>query len=278
MGIITVSRAYGAGGNFFARELARQLGYEHLDKDLIHKICVERHDNVCAFGMEDEKTASFLDKIADLMENRNFYKLSLMANIYDYALKNNVVFIGMGANVILAGTADVLNIQIVMPLSERIKAVASHLSISINNALEIVRKREDEKKEFLKYFFDRDINDSTMYHLVINSARISIEDSLEMVTAYCRKRFSPSLSSETTLFLKNRLLEKRAELLLHRLGIAHDYAKVLFEAKDEGTLLIKGVIGGEHEKKELFEALKKIPEITKTEDHVKVGTLSHLIY
>jgi CMP/dCMP kinase len=278
MGIITVSRAFGAGGSFFAQELARALEYEYFDKQSVQKICTEKKDNVCAFGMEDEKADSFFHKIADLMENRSFYKLNLMANIYDYALKNNVVFTGMGANVILAGAADVLNIQVVMPLSERIKAVASHLSISVNNALEIVRKRDDEKREFFKYFFDRDINDPTLYHLVINFSRISHEDGIEMVVSYCKKHFAPGLSPEAEVFLKNRLLEKRAELLLHRLGIAHNYAKVLFEVKEEGILIVKGVIGGEHEKKELFDALKMMIEIKNTEDHVKVGTLSHLIY
>jgi hypothetical protein len=159
-----------------------------------------------------------------------------------------------------------------------VKSVAAKKQMGVNDALELVRQKDDEKREFLKYLFDRDINDPTMYHLVINSGRISIEDAIEMVAAYCGKRFSPALSDETKRFLKNRLLEKRAELLLHRLGIAHNYAKALFEAVAEGQLVIKGVVGGEREKKELFDALEKIPEITRIEDHLKVGTLSHLIY
>jgi CMP/dCMP kinase len=278
MGIITVSRTFGAGGSFFARELARVLGYDYLDRRIIQKICLERKDNVCAFGMEDEKTASFFDKIADLMSGRSFYKLNLMANIYDYALKNNVVFTGMGANVVLSGAEDVLNIQIVMPLSERVKVIAAREKMSMNDALALVRKRDDDKRDFLKYLFDRDINDPTLYHLVINSARISLEDGVEMTASYCSKHFTPGLSLQTNKFLRSRLLEKRAELLLHRLGIAQNYAKVMFEAQNEGTLMIKGVIGGEHEKRALFDALKRIKEITQIENHLKVGALSQQIY
>jgi cytidylate kinase len=278
MGIITVSRAYGAGGSFFAQELARQLGYEYLDKTLMQKIFLEKHDNICAFGIEDEKSASFIDKMADLMENRNFYKLNLMANIYDCALRNNMVFTGMGANVILAGAPDTFNIQIVMPLSERIKAVASILDIGVNEALQLVKKRDDEKIEFMKYFFDRDINDPTGYHVVINSARIAPGDGVEMLVSYCTKRLAPNLSPETERFLRNRLLEKRAELLLHCLGIAHNYTKVSFEAKEYGALTVKGVVSGENEKTDLFDALKKIAELTKIEDQVKDGSLSNPIY
>lgn len=278
MGLITVSRVFGSGGTVFSKELAKKLNYEYLDKELVKKICIEKKDNVCAFGMEDEKAASFFDRIAELMTNRSFYKLHLMANIYDYALKNNVVFTGMGANIILSGVPDVLNIQIVRPLSERVKAVADYHKISVDEALKMVEKNDKERKEFLKYFFDKDITDPTLYHLIMNSGRISLEDGIDIVRLYCKKHFKQNLSSETEEFLKNKLLEKRAELLLYRLGIVHDYAKVLFEVKEKGVLTVKGVIGGEKEKKKLLEELKMIKEAKKIEDNIKISTLSRSIY
>lgn len=278
MGLITVSRVFGSGGTFFSKELAKKLNYEYLDKELVKKICIEKKDSVCAFGMEDEKADSFFDRITELMANRSFYKIQLMANIYDYALKNNVVFTGMGANLILSGIPDVLSIQIVRPLSERVKAVAEYHKISIDDALDMVEKNDDERKEFLRYFFDKHISDPTLYHLVINSSRVSLEDGIDMVSLYCKKNFKQDLFPETTVFLRNRLMEKKAELLLYRLGIVHDYAKVLFEVKEEGVLIVKGVIGGEKEKKKLFEALKIIKEAKKIEDNVKIGTLSRSIY
>ena len=278
MGLITVSRVFGSGGTLFSKELAKKLGYEYLDKESVRKICIEKKDNVCAFGMEDEKADSFFDRIAELMTNRSFYKLQLMANIYGYALKNNVVFTGMGANLILSGIPDLLNIQIVRPLSERVKSVAEYHKISVDDALDMVEKNDDEKKEFLRYFFDKNISDPTLYHLVINSSRISLEDGLDITALYCKKNFKIDLSSETTVFLKNRLLEKKAELLLYRLGIVHDYVKVLFEVKEEGVLIVKGVIGGEKEKKKLLESLKMIKEAKQIQDNVKIGTLSRSIY
>jgi cytidylate kinase len=273
MGIITISRTFGSGGTFIAKELARRLGYDYLDRELIHKNCVERKDNVCAFGTEDEKAYPFLSKITDLMSNRSFYKPYLMATIYSCSLKNNVIIIGVGANIFLAGAPDIMNIQVVMPFSERIKTVSAKLDIGINEALEIVKKRDDEKKEFLKSFFDKDINDPTIYHMVINAARIAPEDGVEIIASYCKKRFPPELSPETRQYLAARLLEKRAELLLHWRGISHNFPKVTFEGREEGVLLVKGVIGREDEKKQLFDALGLIREVRKIEDQVKIGTV-----
>jgi hypothetical protein len=56
------------------------------------------------------------------------------------------------------------------------------------------------------------------------------------------------------------------------------YGKISFEAADNGVLTVKGVIGGDHEKKTLFESLIKNKEINKIEDHLKVGILSNMIY
>jgi len=41
---------------------------------------------------------------------------------------------------------------------------------------------------------------------------------------------------------------------------------------------VKGVVGGEEEKKKLFEALSYLSEMKKIEDHLKVGILSRSLY
>jgi hypothetical protein len=88
----------------------------------------------------------------------------------------------------------------------------------------------------------------------------------------------PRSSEAVQRTLTNKLLEKRAELLLFKLDMVHDFGRVIFEARDEGVLIAKGVIGGEEKKKTLLRALEKMNDVQKIEDHVKVGILSHLIF
>ena len=51
------------------------------------------------------------------------------------ALKNNAVFVGMGAGIILSGTNNLLNIRVVRLLSERVKAIAQVKNISLRRCL-----------------------------------------------------------------------------------------------------------------------------------------------
>jgi len=278
MGIITVSRTHGSGGTNFAETLAKRLNYKFVNRTFINNDCQISQEHICVFGLDDDDSPSFLERVQELKSNRNFFKVSLMANIYDYALKNNVVFVGMGAGIILSGINNFLNIRVVRLLSERVKAITQVKNISHEDAFDLVKKMDEGKKDFISHYFDMDVNDPTLYHLIINSSYIELNDGLDMVSEYVKKHLTPAYTTETEHFLKNRLLEKRAEILLFRLGMVGSYGKINFEAADNGVLTVKGVIGGEHEKKILFQSLTKNKEINKIEDHLKVGILSGMIY
>jgi cytidylate kinase len=277
MGIITISRTHGSGGTNFAEALAKRLDYRFVNRTLINSDCQINQDHVCAFGLDDD-APSFLERVQELKSNRNFFKVTLLANIYDYALKNNAVFVGMGAGIILAGINNLLNIRIVRLQSERVKAIAQVKNISYDDASDLVEKMDEGKKDFIAHYFDLDVYDPTLYHLIMNSSYIGLEDGLDMVSEYGKKHLTFTHPAETEQLLKNRLLEKRAEILLFRLGMVGSYGKINFEATNNGVLIVKGVVGGEHEKKALFESLSKNKEINKIEDHLKVGILSGMIY
>jgi cytidylate kinase len=278
MGIITVSRTHGSGGTSFAEALAKRLDYKFVNRTFINNDSQISQDHICVFGLDDDGSPSFLERVQELKSNKNFFKVCLMANIYACALKNNTVFVGMGAGIILSGTNNLLNIRVVRLLSERVKAITQVKNVSYEDAFDLVEKMDEGKKDFISHYFDVDVNDPTLYHLILNSSYIDLDDGLDMVSEYVKKHLTPVHTAETEQFLKNRLLEKRAEILLFRLGMVGSYGKINFEATNNGVLTVKGVIGGEHEKKTLFESLIKNKEINKIEDHLKVGILSGMIY
>ncbi len=277
MGIITVSRTHGSGGTHFAETLAKRLDYKFINRTFINNNCEVDKDHFCVFGLDDDDSPSFLERIQELRSNRNFFKISLMASIYDFALKNNVVFVGMGAGVILSEIDNLFNIRVERLMTERVNAISQVKNISYDDALDLIEKMDEGKKDFISHYFDINANDPTLYHLIMNSSYISINDGLDMVSEYVKKRLAPEHTLKTECFLKNKLLEKRAEILLFRLGMVGSYGKIQFEA-DDGILIVKGVIGGKNEKKELFESLSKNKEINKIEDHLKIGILSGRIY
>lgn len=278
MGIITISRTHGSGGTGFAEELAAKLGYRFVNRAFITGNPDTDKDHMCAFGITDEESPSFLEKLKDLRSNRSYFKACLMADIYELALENNVVFAGMGAGIILTEISNVINIRVVRLLAERVKAIAQVQKISYDRALDLIHEMDRGKKDFISQYFEAHIDDPTLYHLVANSSYVSLEDGLSIISEYAHRHLTESHAPQTERLLRNRLLEKRSELLLFGLGMVASYGKVNFEAREDGILLVKGIVGGEEEKKALFEALNRNSDIKKIEDHLKIGVLSNLIY
>src|SRR6266852_5148309 len=62
MNVITVSREYGAGGGEVAKRLAEQLGWELLDRELLHQAAQVEHVPDADLERLDEKALSMADR------------------------------------------------------------------------------------------------------------------------------------------------------------------------------------------------------------------------
>lgn len=276
MAIITVSRMYGAGGTTFAKELAKNIGYKYIDKQFVDDYCKKTDQNICTFGLDDEESPDFFERLMELFTNKSFFKISLMATIYKLALEDNLLICGRGASFILQGLKNIINLQIVAHFSDRVKAVAKIKNISIDEAKDLVEDRDKERKEFIEYYFEKNVFDPLNYHLVINTSHVNLDETLDISKVLLSKLDKANLE-EDKKWLKNRLAEARANILLFRLDLVQGFGKINFEATGE-TIKVSGVIGSESDKKKLFDNLIKLEGIKNIDDYLKVGILSHLIY
>lgn len=278
MRTITISRSYGSAGTLFAKRLSAVLGYQYADEALINKIDeAPEVRNVLAAHMEDESAPGFLARVAELANNRNFFKVALETCVYDLALKGDLVFVGGGAHIILEEYPCLFAVQVVRNLRDRIKAIADEKHISYDNAFDLVKKRDRHKVNFVRHYFDRDLFDPTMFHITINASRVPIDDAVEMVASQAGKTFSFADDQAAELFLKKRLIEKKAQLVLFGLDMAHD-GRIAFEAQEGGVLIVRGVIGGKDMKERVLSALSRLPDVSRIEEHLKVEVLSRMLY
>lgn len=266
MGIITISRLHGSGGTLFARELAKRLDYTFVNRTIINNDCLDNNIHVCMFGVDTNPG------IRDsLMSEPNFPKVSLIANILDRALKNNVVLAGMGAGIVLTDMSNTINIRVVRVLAERVREIAQAKNIGYDDAFDLVEKMDESKRNFIQHYFEADVADPANYHAVINSSFVSLEDAIDVLANYAHNHLTFAHAHETETILKNRLLEKRAEILLFHLGMAHCYDRLNFESLAGGILKVTGVVRNEAEKVRLVEALKANDYVKDVEDSIETG-------
>jgi cytidylate kinase len=184
MALVSFSRQEGSLGGLIAREVASRLGYRVLDlKALL--------DEARAFGGIDEATPELQEKQPGLLERldreRRRYGVVLRAVVYKAALQDNVVFLGRGVGMLLGDLSHAMRVLVVAPLETRISRVmrqgvsARPGPKSHEEAEEIVRRADRDRRDYLRYLFHVDWLNPEIHDLVINTASLGIPSATETV-------------------------------------------------------------------------------------------------
>ncbi|MDE2779328.1 MAG: cytidylate kinase-like family protein [Chloroflexota bacterium] len=103
------------------------------------------------------------------------------AVITELAGSGNVVIIGRAGNMILSDFPGALHVGMLAPLESRIENIMAREHYDREEAARFVAELEQARIAFFRKFFGVNANDSELFHLVLNAARIRPEVAAEMV-------------------------------------------------------------------------------------------------
>jgi cytidylate kinase len=97
--------------------------------------------------------------------------------------EGNVLVVGRGGQVLLREYPCALHVQIVAPLKRRIETVMAREDIPWRAAQSRVRASDRARFDYLRRYHDANWLDSTLYHLVLNTARIPLDATVDLVVS-----------------------------------------------------------------------------------------------
>ena len=185
--VVTLSGEPGSNGRSVAARLAETLGIDIFHKEVINEIAKSADVRVTLIESLDERGLSTLeDWISSMVLDRHLwpdeYSQHLWKAIGTIGRHGRAVIVGRGANFILPPEKR-FAVRIVAPLEWRVSNVASQFSISREDARKRVMRTESHRRAFIRRYFNADISRSTNYDLVINSATLSVDDSVKVISA-----------------------------------------------------------------------------------------------
>jgi cytidylate kinase len=89
--------------------------------------------------------------------------------IHHLAEFGNVIIVGRGSNVITANFKNAFHVRLVAPLHDRIQNCRELYGNTKKEAEEFIKHEDKERKEYLKNYFHKDIEDPLLYHIVVNT-------------------------------------------------------------------------------------------------------------
>lgn len=184
MAIVSVSREEGTWGGDVARDLATRLGYRLLDK----KALLEEAE---AYGGINEAAPELLERQPGLLERldqeRRRYNILLRTVVYDVALRDNVVFLGRGAGMLLRDIDHTVRALFVAPVPTRVARIMERGAggrpgpMTREQAEEIVRRADRDRANYHRYLFQVDWLDPMHHSIVMNTAVLEVPSAVDIL-------------------------------------------------------------------------------------------------
>jgi len=202
MGVITISRQLGSGGDEIAGLVCAQLGYQRFDKKTMAQIGAELGMTGAIVDRAAASTQigprSLIERWFGNYENplgdpsswtfgaRSDARVGLsvvdLRKLIEAGYeKGNVIIVGRGGMAALQDKPDVLHVRIVAPPEVRIKRVQQREGITEEEARQRVDWRDRTDVEWIRRYFDLDSHEPGLYDLLINTRNITPQVAAGMI-------------------------------------------------------------------------------------------------
>ena len=204
--VVTVGCEYASGGIEIGKMIAKSLGVEYYDRDLIDKVVeqigvdrelVEKADS--GENVKYEFDTNFGPRYANLT-NRVIYEQFEVIN--KFAEKSSCVIIGRCSNYILKDRKDCLNVFIYADkkvraeraskeygLTKRVEYVMEKKGVSYDEAAELVKYNDRMLSSRYNYMTNGDMRDCSMRDMMIDSSVLGLEKTAKYILQMIDLRF-----------------------------------------------------------------------------------------
>jgi cytidylate kinase len=186
MNVLTVTRQYGAGGGETARRLAEALGWQLLDRELLHRAASLENLPDAELERFDEKALSMTDRLRVHPPHQR-YLHGLTEAARQAAAGGNVILVGRGTRQLLGDMPDVFHLRLVAPLDWRVQRMALLEGWSMEQARKRCLEVDHSRDRFTRYFFGADTLQPEQYDLTVNTDRVPLDDVAEIVMRIVRQ-------------------------------------------------------------------------------------------
>lgn len=181
---ITISRPVGTGGIEVSTLLAERLGWPLFGREILDAMAGDDRIRRQIYDSMDERDLGWFEEAFRSLTQgqyvKNDYFHTLCETMLSLARQGHGVFLGRAADLILPQGKG-LRVGFIAPMDYRIARIARLEGVDDDKAREEIERRQDERYAFVRHRFRIDPADPTRFDLVINTARFSSEQVVEMI-------------------------------------------------------------------------------------------------
>lgn len=200
--LITVSREFGAGGSDFAVELGHRLGWPVLDQDIIHRVAQRLDLEVATAERLDEHPPNWLARVTSALliappelptglDTTKILRMDAVAEtaqsvIVEAAKQPPLIVVGHSGQNVFATRPGTLHVRLVAPLDARIERLTTRFGWDADTARDRAHHVDADRESYAQRYYHREWRDPQLYHVIINTGKVTIAEAAELVEAMTR--------------------------------------------------------------------------------------------
>jgi cytidylate kinase len=265
MSIVAISDTLGSLGDVMGRELARRLGWEFADREVIAKAAEQFGEAVGdELSQVTEERPSLWERFTD---SKRRYLQYIEATVFEMAARDRVVIVGHGAAIMLREIPHALRVRVSAPERVRVGRVRGAHGLADAAALDAVRDSVSERASRMRYLYRVDMDDAFLYDLTINSERVEIDEGVRLMAqalAIARVRTTEASHAEAL---------DRACTALARARLAADprtRSQRLTVETQARRVTVRGYADSEGHRAAALEIVRAVPGVIDTADETVI--------
>ena len=190
--IISIGREYGSGGHEIGRHLAERLGVDFCDRNMLDRIAEEKDTSAENLRKYDETPKRFL--LSRTVRGFSNSPEEIIARMqFEYLEKKSksgesFIVVGRCAESVLKDCEGLISLFITGDEDAKIDRVAEHRSMTRDQAKMAILRHDKKRKAYHNYYCEGKWGDSRNYELTINSSKLGIMGTVDILEQYIRLR------------------------------------------------------------------------------------------
>ena len=190
--IISIGREFGSAGHEIAEKLAERFSLPLYDYNLLREIAGEKKVNVANLEPYDEvPKKGFGSRTVRGYSNSPQENIAYMQ--FDFLKKKakegqSFVVVGRCAEEALKEYKGLITIFILGDMNTKIERIAKLHNLSEKQAKEMIIQQDKKRKAYHNYFCEGKWGDSRNYEFSINSSKLGLEVTVEVLEDYIKRR------------------------------------------------------------------------------------------
>lgn len=190
--IISIGREFGSGGHLIAEKLSERFGIKLYDTNLLLEIAEKNGGDAESIKKFDEKpkvrilsrtVMGYSNSPEDVVSQLQFDYMKERA-----AAGESFVIVGRCAETVLKGHPALVSIFVLGDTEKKIERIKEKYSLSEKEAKSLMKTSDKKRKSYHNYHCELHWGDSRLYEISINSSKLGIDKTVDILEDYINKR------------------------------------------------------------------------------------------